>query len=70
MERFWRTLDNARNGPSSEDTIAYIISQYHHIWEHKALDMTPEAARRVDVHWRAPEAIIDDEVFRNFGIVP
>jgi hypothetical protein len=65
MERFSRTLDHARNGSCSEDTIAYFISQYNHIWEHKALDMTPEAARSVGVNWRAPEAIIDESIFRN-----
>jgi hypothetical protein len=65
MERFWRTFGNARNGSCSEGTIAYIISQYNHIWEHKALDMTPEAARSVGINWRALEAIMDESTFGN-----
>jgi transposase InsO family protein len=68
MERFWQTLDKARDGFCSEDTMAYIISQYNHIWEHKAVDMTLEAARRVGVNWRAPYAIIESSIFRN--VVP
>jgi transposase InsO family protein len=70
IERFWRTFDNARNCPCSEDIIAYIISQYNHIWEHKALDMTPEAARSVGVKWRAQEAIIEENIFRNLDWFP
>jgi hypothetical protein len=70
MERFWRTLDNARNDPCSDDPIAYIISQCNHILEHKALDMTPEAARSVGVNWRAPEAIIDESIVRNLDWSP
>jgi transposase InsO family protein len=70
MERFWRTLDNARNGSCFEGTIAYIISQYNHTWEDKELDMTPEAARRVGASWRAPGAIIDASIVGNLDWSP
>jgi transposase InsO family protein len=55
MERFWRTLDNPRNGSCPEDTITHIIS-----------NMTPEAARRVGVNWRTADAMIDESISRNW----
>jgi hypothetical protein len=64
-EPFWRTLDNARNGTCSEDNIVSIIYQYSHRREHKALDIIPEAGGCVGANWRAPDASIEENIWKN-----
>jgi transposase InsO family protein len=45
MERFWRTLDNARHHQCNKELIDRIILHYNEIWHHRGVQVTPEAAR-------------------------
>jgi transposase InsO family protein len=65
MERFWRTLENAREGRFSEQLIADIVHEYNNKWIHRSLRRTPAAARHFGINWRDPNAVIDATIERN-----
>jgi hypothetical protein len=65
MERLWRTLDQARGNLCNPNLIERIIVEYKTKWIHRALRMTPEAARQSIPNWRFPNAVIVPEVEGN-----
>jgi transposase InsO family protein len=65
MERFWRTLQNARNGQISEQLIGDIVRECNNWWIHRSLRRTPTAARYFGINWRDPNAVIDAPIEGN-----
>jgi transposase InsO family protein len=50
MEHFWGSLESAREGGFSERLIADIVGFYNTMSTHRALKMTPHAARAAGIH--------------------
>jgi hypothetical protein len=65
VELFWRSLERAKAGEGTAPKIARIVQLSNYNCVHRALRMTPPAARGAGIIWRSPNAIIDAQIERN-----
>jgi transposase InsO family protein len=65
MEHFRRSLERARADKGTGPKIARIMQLYNYNCVHRALRMTPSAARAAGINWRSPNAVIEAQIERD-----